>query len=151
MTHDYKASLPRGGKTPERQKLLAGLGSCANAAGGILVVGLDQATWTLPGVAGWNEDSHVKQLDDVSRLTVPPLPQLRHRTLTRDGAPPIALVGVSRSLAAPHAIKLEPEGWRYWARSNRGKHEMDVTELRRSFLEADQWDRDAEAYRLGAN
>jgi predicted HTH transcriptional regulator len=111
LTHDYKNGLPSKGENLEKTDLLGDLASFANSAGGVLVIGFDEATWTISGVAGWDDGLHPKRIDDLARNTVPTLPRLRHRTITRnDGSPPVALVGIPRSLSAPHAVNRSRPG-----------------------------------------
>jgi len=147
LTHDYKRQLPEKRDDEGKRKLLAAVASFANTAGGVLVLGFDEQKWKLPGLLEFDPDGDVRRIDEMVRANIdPPPPRLEHRILLRGTEPPVLLVGVPRSLAAPHALSLQ-HGGGFWGRNNRGKYPMGVTELRRAFLQLDEWEREAEEFR----
>jgi hypothetical protein len=59
---------------------------------------------------------------------------------------PVIALGISQSLARPHTITFEKSG-KFWRRSDTGKYQPDIEELRSMFREADAWVKEAEAFR----
>src|SRR5207237_4918595 len=52
--------------------------------------------------------------------------------------PPVLVLGLSRSLSGPHMVTFQKNG-KIWARSEVGKYQPDVPEIRRMFLESNAW------------
>jgi hypothetical protein len=146
VTHDYKSALPDRRDPDWKEKFLKDVSALANTAGGILVYGFDapkKGDWQLPGLPGLDEDADVLSLLQVARSGIePPLRHLEPRIVRRPGAGSILLLGIPRSLAAPHRLKMDYGGL-YWRRTERGNESMTREELRRAFLEFDAWEREA--------
>ncbi|HEY2851212.1 MAG TPA: ATP-binding protein [Gemmatimonadaceae bacterium] len=149
LTHDYKAELPDPRDDAAKTRVLKSVSAFANNAGGVLVFGFDapaKGEWSIPGLAKFDSDRSVLSLTNLLRSGLePPLARLEPRICKRPGANPVLLLGVPRSLGAPHRVTLQYDG-RFWRRSERGNECMTRDELRRAFLEFDSWEREAEAF-----
>ena len=150
LTHDYKSRLPDPRDVAAKGRLLKSVTALANTTGGVIIIGFDAppaSEWSMPGLAGFDSDRDIDRLDKLVRAGCEPIVgAVRFRVLPRDGADPLLLVGVPRSLASPHAIPAE-HGPRFWARGERGNHDMSVGELRDAFGEAGRWMEEAERFR----
>lgn len=142
---DFKAAFPPAeaqGKKDPRKELLADLSSFANADGGLLVIGVsakDGIPHGLPGVSTTELDSQQIRLQALAREHLdPPLTRLVPHIIPGPPGLVFLLVEIPRSLTGPHAVWLDRDG-RFWRRNAGGKYQMDVSELRDVFLEADRW------------
>lgn len=151
-THDYKAVLPDSRNDEAKADFARSVTAFANTQGGVLVYGLDapkRGEWTLPGLPGFNYDERINSLDQVLASKCDPrLPRLTYREVVRGDAPPLLLVGVPRSLGAPHAV-MRPNAVReFWRRGNLGNYPMTSREIRDAFLEADRWLNEATEFHI---
>jgi len=62
------------------------------------------------------------------------------------GGKAIYIMSIQRSLFAPHIVWFEKDG-RFWIRNNNGKEQMDVHQLRRAFLQSEEWEKQADNFR----
>ena len=155
-TLDYKLELP-GGSDADRREFLADISAFANTVGGWLVYGIeteqdsDGKDTGIPvriselsaNVDATTQRLHAMVHDGLS-------PSLRAQTEIR--AIPVAsgnvfLVGVPHSLIGPHMVTFKGTR-RFHRRSEAGKYEPDVAELRQMFLDAGTWLDEVEAFRV---
>lgn len=150
LTHDYKAKLPDRRDEKSKARFLKSATAFANTAGGIFVFGLDAETgadWTLDGLASFDEDGDVVSLSNLLRSGVEPaLPHVEPAIRRRAEGQPILLLGVPRSLAAPHRVSPNYDGG-FWRRGLRENQLMSVAEIRTSFNESGRWRESAERFR----
>lgn len=147
---DYKRLLP--GKTKEAKKeFVKDVTALANSVGGIIVYGVEEDPAD-PGVP-----RGIRDLDDVSRdederrlnatlrsHTYPVCKSPEFVWLPKEN-PKVLIVGVSRSTSGPHMAGVDED--RFWLRTMSGNNKMDVTEIRRAFLQAEDWGRRVERFR----
>jgi hypothetical protein len=149
-THDYKSMLPHSKDDEAKGRLLRSISAFANTAGGVIIFGVDSESapdWRLKGLENFDEDRDVAALSQLIASGIQPkLSAVRLRVLRRDGSPPILMLGISRSLAAPHRVSDKYKGG-FHRRDERGNREMDVYELREAFEEGERWMRSAEEFR----
>lgn len=142
-TIEYKEQLPRQCVDDDTREFLADVSSFANAGGGDLIFGIrdkrDAAgkPTGIPqvvGLAGVNVDAESLRLEQMLRSSIDPrIPGVCLKHI--DGFPsgPIILLRVPRSWASPHMVKFK--NWtRFFSRTSAGKTELDVREIRASFL-----------------
>ncbi|MFL5582707.1 MAG: helix-turn-helix domain-containing protein [Gemmatimonadaceae bacterium] len=158
-THDYKRHPPPAASPRAKAKFLQSAVAFANTQGGVFVFGFDapeEGEWTIPGVSGLRDDSDIARLQLLLRSGLePPLLGARSRVLDRPGEPPVLLLGVPRSPAAPHRVALQAKqndgddggGAGFYLRGERGNHPMTVPELRAAFEQFDRWIAEADAFR----
>lgn len=154
-TLEYKRDLP-GTDDASKKEFLADVSAFANTAGGVLLFGVevDREDKAVPkrvvGVGDDDLDPVVLRLTNI--LNDGASPSLAshvslHVVPVPDAGAPVLALGVQRSLAAPHRV-IAGRSNRFYRRSDGGKYEPDVAELRRMFLDAQHPFADAEAFRL---
>lgn len=157
---EFKRELP-GASDEERKEFLADVAALANTSGGVILYGVEttrDAQGRDTGVAESIVGIEATNLDAV---------QQRLMSLLRDGAQPalarhvtlqlihfidegnslvVLALGVDSSLDRPHMVTLRGTT-RFWRRSEAGKYQPDVPELRRVFLESASWLEECEEFR----
>jgi len=141
---DFKASVlaDPSAKKDHRKELLADVSSFANADGGIIVIGVSAKQGVpsgLPGIPLAELDALQLRLQALAREHLdPPLTRLVPHVVQGPAERGFLLLEIPRSLLGPHTVWLDRDG-RFWKRNTGGKYQMDITELREAFLEADRW------------
>lgn len=137
---EYKRDLP--GRADDAVKeFLADITSLANAQGGDLIFGIEEADGVAADVIGVeiaDPDAEILRLESSLRDNVAPrLIGLRtHWVALTDGRGAIVL-RVPASMSAPHQVVFKKTR-RFWGRSSKGKYEMDVHELRHAFTQSER-------------
>lgn len=103
----------------------------------------------LPGISGINLEQERLRLAAMLQDGVSP--PLRGSVVFKEvhvsgSSAAVLLLGIPRSLLAPHRVTYERSN-KFWRRSESGKYEPDVTELRRLFLQADSWGTEIDNFR----
>jgi hypothetical protein len=134
-TIDYKAGLP-GNADSARRDFLADLCSFANASGGYLVYGMEEAEGlptNLLGLLG-DIDQAIQRLESMARDGIrPAIPGLEFiRVTLANGNSAIVLV-VPKSWNPPHQVIFQKD-YRFYTRGAAGRQHFDVDELRRIVL-----------------
>lgn len=137
---EYKRDLP-GRSDEDVKEFLADVTSLANAQGGDLIFGIEEADGVAADVVGveiGDPDAEILRLENCLRDNVAPrLISLRtHWIALADGRGAI-IVRVPASMSAPHQIVFKKTR-RFWSRSSKGKYEMDVYELRHAFTQSER-------------
>lgn len=142
-TIEYKEKLP-GGTDEEKKEFLADASSFANAGGGDLIYGIREKrngngkSMGIPdaaeGLAGRNADLEVRRLEDMLRAGLDPrIPAVRIKSLGGFPAGPVILLRIPKSWASPHMVSFKNSS-RFFSRTSAGKHQLDVREIRASFI-----------------
>jgi len=142
-TLDYKEALP-GRSDRDKREFLADVSSFANASGGDIIYGLVDkrgaqgkptgVPQSARGLVGINADQEMLRLQEIVRNGIEPrVPGIQLRAI--DGFPqgPIIVLRVPQSWAAPHMVTFNNLS-RFFARTSAGKYQLDVGEIRASFL-----------------
>ena len=154
---EYKTALPSGSDA-DKKEFLADVSALANTEGGILVFGMaterdeNGRDTGIPkscdGIPIGNVDTETQRLSSMLRDSLDP--QLTLGVTIR--AVPAAtsghfmvVIGVDRSWVGPHRVTFQHSD-KYWRRGEAGKYSPDTSELRRVFLEADSWSREADEF-----
>lgn len=134
---EYKEVLP-GGSDDEKREFLADVSSFANASGGDIIYGIKQNAEAEPDtICGLNISA---SLDDVIlRLTniiqtgvEPRITGLHVEAIQLAIGKPVVIIRVAKSWASPHMVTFKNFS-RFFTRDSRGKHQMDVSEIRTNF------------------
>jgi len=152
---DYKRSLP-GNSDSEKKELLADISSFANTTGGVIVYGLEEQKdgtgknlgfpKKVAGLGEINLDLEKQRLENIIRDGLDPrLNNIYVKDINVDGNS-VLLVGIPRSLLAPHMICFKRDG-KFYSRNNSGKYQMDAREIRQSYLQNDEWEKKADSFR----
>jgi hypothetical protein len=156
-TLDYKRDLKFANRE-DNKEFVADVLSFANASGGDIVFGMDEARDPITGgklgypeapigTALWAADDEVKRAMEqcVRDSTDPKLPSIGVEVI--DGgflAGKVVVVRVPKSPAGPH-VSLLDRG--FYSRATTGKYLLDVRQLRSAFVDAAELDRSARALR----
>ena len=157
-TLEFKQSLP-GQRDDEKKEFLADVSSMANTLGGVILYGVETlrddsgrdtgVANSLVGLPGINPDKERLRLH--SLLNDGLSPSLSSQVFIREieGAgecAPVVAIGLTRSVLAPHMVTFQRSG-RFFRRSDAGKYQPDITELRGMFLESSSWLEEVERFR----
>lgn len=132
---DYKRDAI-GGADLDRREFLADVASFANAAGGHLVLGMEESgglASSLVGCTITDPDAEILRLEQMMRTGIRPVVQgietAAIRLVTGRSA---IVIRIPRSWRAPHQVG--PVGsYRIFGRGSNGKYQLDVDELRTLF------------------
>jgi hypothetical protein len=153
-TLEYKRELP-GGTDEAKKEFLADVTAFANTAGGLLLYGVEEdpeergVPRAIVGVGEANVDAVKQRLTSLLHDGV--IPSLAEQVTLHDFVvpptpTPVIAVAVPRSLVAPHRVVTGRANC-FWRRSDAGKYEPDVPELRRMFVNAQSLFEEADAFR----
>ena len=152
---DYKKELPSD-SDGNKKEFLADISSLANTFGGIIIYGIEEQKddedkntgipGEIVGLGTINVDHEILRLGNIIRDGLDPkLNNFKFQDIDVDGKI-VLLIGVPRSLFAPHMIIFKRNG-RFYSRHNSGKYQMDVREIKQAFLQTDAWENAAEYFR----
>ena len=138
-TLDYKRTLP-GGKDAEKKEFLADVTALANAAGGHILYGVEEAGGVavdVPGVEASDVDAEILRLDGSIRSGVEPrIPNVALRAVELANGRHVVVLDVPQSFARPHMVTFKGTN-RFYLRHTAGKAPMTVDEIRTAFSLAD--------------
>ncbi|KRW90642.1 hypothetical protein SD51_13655 [Alicyclobacillus tengchongensis] len=147
-TLDYKLEL-----TEDNKELLADIIAFANTDGGIIVYGIEEkkengkntgVPFDVTGLTNVITDQVSQRIENVLRDNVEPrLQNVEVRSLNVNEKV-VLLVGVPRSLFAPHMLRKDNK---FYARNSAGKFAMDVHQIRDAFLQTADWEKQADNFR----
>jgi Putative DNA-binding domain len=136
QTIDYKRDT-YGNSDSDKREFLADITSFANALGGDIVIGIDEAnglpTAIVP-ITG-DIDAEVRRLESIALTGIEPrLTNLRIRPVPVTGGH-VIIVRVPRSYIPPHRVIAQSSN-RFYARAGTKKYEPNVEQLRHLFTDA---------------
>lgn len=137
---EFKRELP-GGNDEATREFLADMTAFANAQGGDIIYGLDEANGAaadLPGVEIDDPDATILRLEGKIQTGVSPrLIGVRTQWVPLANGRGALVLRIPGSLSAPHRVTYKG-GARFFGRNSRGKYELDVHDLRHAFTDAAQ-------------
>lgn len=125
-----------GGRDDDKREFLADVSSFANAQGGDLIFGVEEAggvAASTPGISSADPDAEMQRLEAIIRDGLEPRLTVEMRWLEGEGEQGFLVVRVRPSFSAPHRVKFR-EHAKFYGRNSGGKYPMDVHELRSAFL-----------------
>ena len=127
-----------GNAEADRREYLADISSLANTAGGHLVIGMTEVAGvvsTKPGLTG-NPDVERGRLEQMARDGLQPrISGLAIQPIPLANGNFVVVIRVPKSWDPPHRVIFQRSN-RFWARSDGGKFEPDVDQLRQLFQTA---------------
>jgi hypothetical protein len=135
-TLDFKLTLP-GNADADKKEFLADVSSFANASGGDLIFGVAASSGvatSAPGLSVASADAEIQRLDSLIRDGIAPrMPGVQLRPIPGFSNGPVIIARMPKSWASPHMVTYKNTS-RFFARNNAGKYQLDVAEIRASFL-----------------
>ena len=148
-TLEYKQKLP-GGSDRDRKEFLADVSSFANASGGDIIYGIEEAVAEaddgrgkntakpkcVQPIEGTTADEAKRRLEEMIRRGIDPRLGVQIKEITGwgdDGQGFVILIHIRKSFASPHMVTLGGTS-RFHSRHSSGKYQLDVDELRTAFL-----------------
>jgi hypothetical protein len=138
-TIDYKRDM-YGSAHADYSELLADVSSFANTAGGDLVIGMAAANGIPTAISPLQVpiDPEVLRLEQIIRGGLQPrISNVDFHAVPIQAGGNVLIVRAPRSYNPPHRVIRQGSN-RFWARSNAGKYEPDVNELRALFTAGPQ-------------
>src|SRR5438270_6119671 len=137
-TIEYKESLP-GNADGDKKEFLADVSSFANASGGDLIFGIREQSGVpieLSGLDLSDVDAEILRLESCIQTGI--TPRLFRIVETHPVALPskqrcAIIIRIRKSWTAPHMVTFKNDS-KFFSRDSRGKHQLDVSELRSAFL-----------------
>ena len=142
-TLEYKEKLP-GNSDDEKKEFLKDVSAFANTSGGDILYGISEQrdsngkTTGLPdqtkGLSSINSDTEIRRLDSILQDGIEPrIPGAQIKAVDgfADGA--AIVVRVPKSWNSPHMVTFKNLS-RFFARNRAGKYQLDVAEIRSTFI-----------------
>lgn len=133
-TLDYKRQQV-GPKDPDKKEFFADVSSFANASGGDLIFGVEEAEGAptkIVGLGPIDTDAEILRLENMLRSGIEPrIHGIQTEPIDVPGHGLVMVMRIPRSWASPHMLK---ESGRFFSRTSRGKYPLDVQEIRSAFL-----------------
>ncbi len=149
-TIDFKRILP-GITDKDRKEFLHDVASFANASGGHLVFGIDEAQGIATEILGLRDidpDKEALRLEEVIRSGIRPrIYGIQIRGITIENGAFVIVIRIPKSWNPPHQVTFQSD-MRFSARGQRGKYLMDVDELRSTLELANTVGEKARNFRL---
>lgn len=139
---EFKRDL-HGNKDADRKEFAADVSAFANAGGGDLIIGISdegdsEAGAQLCGIEIADADALVRRIIDFLRSAFQPqIIGIRVRWIPMNEAQGVLLIRIPRSWQSPHRATA-CGGSHFYVRTENGRHQMSVDELRHAFLRGDE-------------
>ncbi|RYZ77781.1 MAG: ATP-binding protein [Proteobacteria bacterium] len=143
---EYKAKLPESSDSAKKE-FLADISAFANSSGGHIFFGLGEArdpdgsntgSPTYLGLTDFNADIEIRRLEQMVNLGIEPaIPGIEIKSIDGFESGPILVISIPQSWNAPHVVTFKDTS-RFFLRTNAGKAQMDVSQIRRAFLDSTQ-------------
>ncbi|MCX5908563.1 MAG: ATP-binding protein, partial [Deltaproteobacteria bacterium] len=135
-TVEYKAALP-GGTDSGKKEFLADVSSFANASGGHLLFGIEEANGiptAIPGLDIPDTDALINRLENIVRDGIEPrIPGIQMRKIDLKTSKKVIIISIPKSWSLPHMVIFQGHS-KFYSRNSSGKYPLDVGELRSAFL-----------------
>jgi len=124
----------------EKKEVLADISSFANAGGGDLVIGIEEADGVpvkADGIKG-DMDALKLQIESCIRDSIQPrIPGIKIKTIEGFLNGPVLVIRIPKSWNGPHIVSFKNSS-RFFTRNSAGKYQMDVTEIKSAFLKSEE-------------
>jgi hypothetical protein len=135
-TIDYKRGIV-GDTSDAKKEFLYDISSFANARGGYLVFGMEEANGLptkLGGLSNVDPDAEILRLEHMARDGIrPPIAGLQSAAVKLVSGNVALVMRVPKSWNPPHQVTFQ-KAFRFYSRDSNGKYQIDVDELRAVFV-----------------
>ena len=135
-TLDYKQAVIENTDS-DKKEFLADVTSFANASGGHIILGMEEAggmATSLPGITSIDPDKEILRLEEIIRNGVEPrIYGIAIELIKLANGNYAFIIHIPKSWASPHMVTFRGTS-RFYARNSTGKYQLDVHELRHAFL-----------------
>lgn len=134
---DYKKELHIDSDA-DKKEFLADISSFANATGGDIIFGIeeddiDKIPTGIIGIPFDNEDKLIRRLEDFIRQSIQPvILNIEYKVIEIEEDRCILIIRIPQSIISPHRVEFKGHN-KFFTRNNKGKYQMDVSELRIAF------------------
>lgn len=133
---DYKLTLPSN-SDEDKKEFLADVSSFANTIGGHVIIGMSEDKGMpigLPGVEIDDPDKTKLRLEEIIQEGIAPrIAGISIQPIKLENGNWAIGIYIPRSWSAPHVVSFKKSS-RFYARNSAGKYQLDVQEIRQSFL-----------------
>lgn len=136
-TLDYKKELHLESDL-DKKEFLADISSFANSTGGDIIFGIeedsnDKIPTNIVGIPYENEDKLIRRIEDFIRQSIQPIIlNIEYKVIEIKKDTCILIIRIPQSLISPHRVEFKGHN-KFFTRNNKGKYQMDVSELRIAF------------------
>lgn len=136
-TLDYKKELHLDSDS-DKKEFLADISSFANSTGGDIIFGIeedseDKIPTNIVGIPFENEDKLVRRIEDLIRQSIQPIIlNIEYKVIEIKKDTCILIIRIPQSSISPHRVEFKGHN-KFFTRNNKGKYQMDVSELRIAF------------------
>ena len=155
-TLDYKEAWI-GSNDEKKKEFLADISSFANSAGGRIFYGIsekrqDGKNTGLPdradGLSDIEPEPELLRLENIVKTGLSPrLSGIRMKSIAGFSNGPVIVIDIPRSLNAPHGVWFQNWG-KFFVRTEREKCQMDVNQIRSSFLTSETLESKLQSFRI---
>jgi len=119
-----------------KAELVRDVSSFANAAGGHMVIGMDETSGLPKGITGLPASTDFERLEQQILQTCrahinPPITTMRMRAILLKSGANAFVIRIDKTWNGPHMVTMDKEN-RCWTRDHSGKRPMDVPDLRQA-------------------
>jgi len=147
---DFKSDL-HGDTDGDKKEFLADVSSLANASGGYLIYGMKEVKGiasALPGISNVDPDREKQRIENLIRDGIAPrIIGITIRPIKLENGNYSVIIHVPKSWASPHMVIFKGTS-RFFTRNSSGKYQMDVHEIRQSFLVSESISQKIRDFRL---
>ena len=137
----------------DKKEFLADISSFANSNGGDMIFGIvedekEKIPTNIIGIEYENEDTLIRKLEDFIRQSIQPIIlNIEYKVIDLEKNKCILIIRIPQSIIAPHRVEYKGH-CKFYTRNNKGKYQMDVSELRMAFNSSIDLEKRIEEYKL---
>jgi hypothetical protein len=123
-------------KVKQHEEMLKDISSFANTVGGDLIIGIDENKGIPKSVCGFetpNPDALKLRITQIAQSGIEPRVAFTIKSVEHSAGRYVFVIRVLPSMVAPHRVVYQKSFGQFYARTSSGAHQMDTSELRRSF------------------
>ncbi len=122
----------------DKKEFLADVSSFANSVGGDIIFGveednIDKISTNICGIPYENDDKLIRRIEDLIRQSIQPvILNIQFKFIDIGNNKCVFIIQIPQSIISPHRVEYKGTD-KFFSRNNKGKYQMDVSELRLAF------------------